>query len=187
MPKPRASNRRHKSRDLFGKNLLFDPGNLHSRSRRINEPAGTQKEMFGIALPLLAGAAPVLPLLKAASELHHTFLTSDVLSRQGESVPSLPGLGDKLSRQRASGVRGNTSDDDGPSWLKKVPKKNVTGDLRKVYDVGARGNATSSQGNMEDILLKVPNKGSYGTEQYKRIARPEPRRSPGFGNQSFTP
>lgn len=141
--------------------------------------------MFSLPLAL-TGASAVPVALKAVGELHRTtVLQSNTLARQGESVPEKRGEGEKLARQRAAGVSGGVKPDK-PSWLGKVPSRSVTGDLRKSYEVGGLGDATSSKGNITDILDKVPTQ-TAGTDEYKRISRPPPSRAPGFGNQSFTP
>lgn len=134
---------------------------------------------------VIAGASAIPIAMKAAGELHRiTVLRSNTLARQGLSVPEEEGLGEKLARQRAGGISGGIESD--PSWARKVPAKPLAGDLRKEYEVGGLGNATSSQGILSDILAKVP-KQVNGTDEYKRIARPNPKRAAGFGNQSFTP
>lgn len=141
--------------------------------------------MFSIPA-VLAGASAFPVAVKAVGELHRiTVLQSNTLARQGESVPEKRGEGEKIAKQRAAGISGGTKNAD-PAWLRKVPSNSVTGDLRDEYMVGGLGNATSSKGNIIDILDKVPRK-THGTEEYKRIARPQPKRAPGFGNQSFTP
>lgn len=139
------------------------------------------------ALPAAVAGASAIPIaVKAVGEIHRiTVLQSNTLARQGESVPAKRGEGDKIARQRAAGVRGGVKPD-GPAWLGKVPSNSVTGDLRKDYEIGGLGDATSSKGNMADILDKVPRK-THGNGQYKKINRPTPSRAPGFGNQSFTP
>mmetsp|Transcript_6935 Transcript_6935/g.14354 ORF Transcript_6935/g.14354 Transcript_6935/m.14354 type:complete len:158 (-) Transcript_6935:874-1347(-) len=116
-----------------------------------------------------------------------TLLRSNALARQGESVPSLEGEGSKLARQRAGGIQGGISRKLGesPTYLDKVPAKAVGGDNRGSY-ITVKGNFTNSQGTIEDILSKVPNRGTYGaTEDYRRAARPEPKRAAGYDNQSF--
>lgn len=119
-------------------------------------------------------------------ELHRiTVLQSNTLARQGLSVPDKKGEDSRLSRQRAGGISGGLPKKE-PSWVGKVPSKPVKGDLRKDYEIGGLGNATSSKGNLVDILDKVPRK-TAGTADYKNINRPQPKRLPGFGNQSFSP
>lgn len=141
--------------------------------------------MFGLAA-IASGACAAPVLFKAAGEVHRTLvLKSNVLARQGESVPTEAGAGQKLARQRAAGVSGGVKSKE-PGYMGKVPSNKVTGDLRKDYEVGGLGKATSSQGNITDILAKVP-KQQHGTDEYKRINRPVPSRAPGFGNQSFSP
>lgn len=139
-----------------------------------------------IAIPLIAGASAIPVAIKAIGEIHRiTVLQSNVLARQGLSTPDELGKEERESRKRGAGFGGDIKSKT-PSYMKKVPKKAVAGDLRKKYEVGGLGNALSSRGNLTDILAKVPRKIS-GTEQYKRINRPPPKRLPGYGNQSFTP
>lgn len=141
--------------------------------------------MFGLTA-VVTGASALPVAIKAVGEAHRALvLQSNTLARQGVSVPANRGEGDKLARQRASGVSGGITADD-PQYIGKVPKRDVAGDLRKDYEVGGLGNATSSRGNLVDILDKVPRK-THGNGQYKRINRPVPTRAAGFGNQSFTP
>lgn len=141
--------------------------------------------MFGL-VGIVAGASAAPVAIKAVGEIHRTLvLQSNVLARQGESVPANRGEGEKVARQRASGVKGGLPKME-PGYMSKVPVKPVTGDLRKDLEVGGLGNATSSRGILSDILDKVPRQ-SHGTGEYKRINRPSPGRAPGFGNQSFTP
>mmetsp|Transcript_12827 Transcript_12827/g.34531 ORF Transcript_12827/g.34531 Transcript_12827/m.34531 type:complete len:163 (+) Transcript_12827:147-635(+) len=109
---------------------------------------------------------------------------NNVLARQGRGVPDMPGAGDKLARQRAAGIKGGVETREQPSFLDKVPNKGIRGNLKENYTVGKLGNATSSQGNLPDILAKVPKKPN-GTPEYQRIARPPPSRQAGFGNSSF--
>lgn len=142
--------------------------------------------MFAVPASL-AGAAVIPVAVKAVGELHRlTVLQSNVLSRQGNGVPKEKGEGEKLARQRASGVKGGIPSSE-PQYMGSVPNRKVTGDLRKDYQVGGLGNATSSRGNITDILEKVPQQILGGTADYKRAARPVPARRPGFGNQSYTP
>lgn len=141
--------------------------------------------MFGL-VGIVAGASAAPVAIKAVGELHRTLvLQSNVLARQGESVPAKRGEGEKLARQRAAGVKGGVVSPE-PKYMGKVPSQPVSGDLRRDYEVGGLGNATSSQGILSDILDKVPRQ-QHGTGEYKRINRPQPLRAPGFGNQSFTP
>lgn len=141
--------------------------------------------MLGLAA-VASGACAAPVLLKAAGEAHRALvLRSNVLARQGESVPEDAGNAAKLARQRAAGVSGGVKSKD-PAYMGKVPSRKVTGDLRKDYEAGGLGNATSSQGNLTDILSKVP-RNIHGDTEYKRINRPVPTRAPGFGNQAFTP
>lgn len=141
--------------------------------------------MFGLAA-VATGACAAPVFFKAAGEVHRALvLQSNVLARQGESVPSQSGAGERLARQRASGVSGPERKKE-PGYMGKVPENNLAGDLRKDYEVGGLGNATSSQGNIMDILAKVPRR-KMGTDQYKKINRPVPSRAPGYGNQSYTP
>lgn len=139
-----------------------------------------------LSIPLVAsgiGATPVL--IKAAGELHRTYLESNVLARQGQGTPADKGEDAKLARQRASGIKGGIQSKE-PQYMGKVPGKKMTGDLRKDYEIGGLGNATSSRGILEDILSKVPRQ-TLGTDEYKKIARPQPKKAGGYGNQSFTP
>eukprot|EP00186_Timspurckia_oligopyrenoides_P003911 CAMPEP_0182448278 /NCGR_PEP_ID=MMETSP1172-20130603/25661_1 /TAXON_ID=708627 /ORGANISM="Timspurckia oligopyrenoides, Strain CCMP3278" /LENGTH=161 /DNA_ID=CAMNT_0024645081 /DNA_START=138 /DNA_END=623 /DNA_ORIENTATION=- len=108
---------------------------------------------------------------------------NNVLARQGEGVPDFSGAGSKLARQRAGGIKGGV-EVKGPAFLDKVPSRAMSGDIRGKYMAGGLGNATSSQGNLTDILAKVPKK-INGTDEYKKIARPPPSKQAGFGNQSF--
>lgn len=141
--------------------------------------------MFGLAA-IASGACAAPVLFKAAGEAHRALvLRSNVLARQGESIPAEAGNGGKIARQRAAGISGGVKSKT-PGYMGKVPNNKMTGDLRKDYEVGGLGNATSSQGNIADILAKVPRQ-KNGTDEYKRINRPVPRRAPGFGNQSFSP
>lgn len=141
--------------------------------------------MFGLAA-VASGACAAPVFLKAAGEAHRALvLQSNVLARQGESVPENAGNGAKLARQRAAGISGGVKSKE-PGYMGKVPERKVSGDLRKDYEAGGLGNATSSQGNLTDILAKVP-KQTLGDSEYKRINRPVPSRAPGFGNQAFTP
>lgn len=141
--------------------------------------------MFGLAA-VASGACAAPVLLKAAGEAHRALvLRSNILARQGVSVPEDAGNGAKLARQRAAGVSGGVKSKE-PAYMGKVPSRKVSGDLRKDYEAGGLGNATSSQGNLTDILSKVPRK-THGDTEYKRINRPVPTKAPGFGNQAFTP
>lgn len=141
--------------------------------------------MFGLAA-VATGACAAPVFFKAAGEVHRALvLRSNVLARQGESVPAEAGAGRRLAQQRASGVSGSERRSE-PGYMGKVPRKSMAGDLRKDYEVGGLGNATSSQGNITDILAKVPTQ-QLGTDQYKKINRSVPSRAPGFGNQSFPP
>lgn len=139
--------------------------------------------MFALtAVATTSLATPVL--LKAASELHHSMvLQSNILARQGAGLPELEGEGERLAKQRAGGIKGGIASDE-PGYMRKVPSKSVAGDTRGNFKTGGLGNATSSRGNITDILSKVPRR-VYGTEDYKRINRPTPRRLPGYGNQSY--
>lgn len=141
--------------------------------------------MFAIAG--VATSAVVMPIaVKAVGELHRvTVLRSNTLARQGESLPERRGEEKRLARQRAAGLKGG-NEVKPPSYMGKVPSKATKGDLRREYEIGGLGEATSSKGNIIDILSRVPRR-TVGTDDYKRIARPTPSRAPGFGNQSFTP
>jgi hypothetical protein len=141
--------------------------------------------MFASAATVAVGVSVFPVAAKAVSELHRTvFNLSDALARQGESVPAEKGAGERLARQRAAGVDG-TIDGGEPAYMGKVPSRATAGDKRKSYEV-KKGSALSSRGILDDILAKVPSQAN-GTDSYKRIARPQPSRQPGFGNQSFTP
>lgn len=141
--------------------------------------------MFALtAIATTSLATPVL--LKAAGELHHTLvLQSNILARQGAGIPELRGEGEKLAGQRAGGIKGGIPSSE-PGYMRKVPSKKVAGDLRGDYMLGRLGNATSSRGNITDVLSKVPRR-VHGTEDYKKINRPTPRRLAGYGNQSYAP
>lgn len=140
--------------------------------------------MLGVALTA-AGAGCALPVaIKAVGEIHRgLFLESNVLARQGLGAPENPGEGDKLARQRTGGIKGGLPQDE-PGYVKKTPTRAQAGDLRQKYRVKSLGNATSSRGNLDDVLNKVPQR-TYGTDAYKRIYRPVPTRAPGFDNQAF--
>lgn len=141
--------------------------------------------MFGL-VGIVAGASVAPVAIKAVGEIHRGLvLQSNVLARQGVSVPAERGEGEKVARQRASGVKGGIEKTE-PDYMGKVPARPVCGDLRRDLEVGGLGNATSSRGILTDILDKVPRQ-SHGTGDYKTINRPSPGRAPGFGNQSFTP
>lgn len=132
------------------------------------------------------GVAIVPVAAKALGELHRVAFPSNTLARQGESLSKDAGANERLARQRASGVGGGeVSESDEPSYMGKLPKRAVTGDIRRSYET-RKGAATSSKGILEDILGKVPRK-SNGTDSYQRIARPPPSQQGGFGNQSYTP
>ncbi|CAN8068075.1 unnamed protein product [Agarophyton chilense] len=139
-----------------------------------------------LAIPLATTISSLPIAIKAIGELHKaTVLQSNALARQGLSTPDKRGEDERLSRQRAGGISGGFKEQ-APSWERKVPSRAVAGDIRKDYEVGGLGNATSSRGNLVDILDKVPRK-THGNGDYKKINRPQPRRLPGFGNQSFGP
>lgn len=142
--------------------------------------------MFGIAAGVSAAAAPFLPVaLKAVGEAHRV-LMSDALARQGLGPVGPSGAAERSARQRAAGIPNPGIESNEPGYLGRVPKRPMAGDLRRDYEVGGLGNATSSRGLLEDILAKVPRK-LHGTEEYKRINRPAPKRAPGFDNQGATP
>lgn len=144
-----------------------------------------------LALTGAAAGVSVLPVaIKAVGELHRlTVLKSNnnnVLARQGNGSPTSDDT--KLARQRAGGVRGGLSDaKPSPKFLDKVPKRGAPGDGRRNYEVGGLGNATSSRGQINDVLDKVPRRTAGASADYKRANRPIPSRLPGFGNQSFGP
>lgn len=143
--------------------------------------------MFAAAAATSAVGVAVVPVAaKALGELHRAVFPSDTLARQGESLGKDSGANERLARQRASGVGGGeVSETEEPSYMGKLPKKAMAGDLRRSYQQ-RKGSATSSKGILADILSKVPRQ-SNGTDSYKRIARPPPSRQGGFGNQSYTP
>lgn len=114
-------------------------------------------------------------------------MESDQLARQGLGGPLAPAAERKNQLQRAAGIGGaQFQPASEPSYFAAVPRKDVTGDLRKEYEVTGLGNATSSRGFLDDVLMKVPRQ-VHGSSEYKRINRPPPARAPGFGNQSATP
>lgn len=138
--------------------------------------------MFALAAPAATSALVALPVaVKAAGELHRHVLASDALARQGVGPVPLPGAAKRAERNRAAGIPGGLADQE-PAYLGRVPNRPVTGDLRKDYEVGRLGDATSSKGVLSDILAKVPRK-THGSGDYKKINRPDPRRLPGFDNQ----
>jgi hypothetical protein len=137
--------------------------------------------MFAVATAAFGVSA--LPVAaKAIGELHRAVFQSNVLARQGMSVPQEAGAGERLARQRAGGIKGGTDGDD-PQYMSKVPRKALAGDTRKQHLV-TRGSATSSKGILDDILAKVPRKAN-GTGDYQRAIRPVPTRAAGYGNQSY--
>eukprot|EP00179_Madagascaria_erythrocladioides_P009916 CAMPEP_0198326676 /NCGR_PEP_ID=MMETSP1450-20131203/14133_1 /TAXON_ID=753684 ORGANISM="Madagascaria erythrocladiodes, Strain CCMP3234" /NCGR_SAMPLE_ID=MMETSP1450 /ASSEMBLY_ACC=CAM_ASM_001115 /LENGTH=163 /DNA_ID=CAMNT_0044030653 /DNA_START=85 /DNA_END=576 /DNA_ORIENTATION=+ len=145
-------------------------------------PLVTAAAISAKALSELHRAAnPAPPLVLAAN-------ANNNLARQGLAGPALPGANRRAESDRVGGIRGGVSKKDGeaPAYLEKVPKKEMTGDLRKDYAPGGLGDATSSKGNLSDILAKVPNRGAYGgNDDYRRANRAPPSRQGGFGNQSF--
>lgn len=142
--------------------------------------------MFAAAAASSAVGVVALPVAaKAVGELHRAVFLSNTLARQGESINPDAGEGDKLARQKVGGISGGKrAESDEPAYMGKTPK-NSGADLRKSYQT-RKGAATSSKGILSDILAKVPSQ-TNGTDSYKRIARPQPTRAGGFGNQSFTP
>jgi hypothetical protein len=136
-----------------------------------------------VAASTAAGVAVVPVAAKALGELHRAVFMSNTLARQGESIRDA-GADERLARQRAGGIGGGeVSETDEPAYMGKLPRRAVAGDLRPSYVV-KKGSATSSKGILSDILAKVPRQ-VHGTDSYKRIARPQPSRQAGFGNQSF--
>jgi len=150
--------------------------------------------MFAIAAT--STCVPLLPVaLKGLGELHRAFTSdslggqrvfaSDALARQGLGPVGPRGLSEKQARQRAGGISGPGIPTSEPGYIGRVPSRNVAGDQRGDYQA-TRGNATSSRGILGDILGKVPRK-THGSAEYKRINRPQPKRTPGFDNTSALP
>eukprot|EP00184_Porphyridium_aerugineum_P004190 CAMPEP_0184699036 /NCGR_PEP_ID=MMETSP0313-20130426/5447_1 /TAXON_ID=2792 /ORGANISM="Porphyridium aerugineum, Strain SAG 1380-2" /LENGTH=149 /DNA_ID=CAMNT_0027158059 /DNA_START=55 /DNA_END=504 /DNA_ORIENTATION=- len=105
-------------------------------------------------------------------------VNNNVLARQGEGIPSMPeGERAKIEKQKAAGIRGGVKRD-GPTFLEKVPSKPVAGDPRMKYmGIGKQGtNPFNTQGNLTDILAKVPTKAHGASAEYQASVRPEPRR-----------
>lgn len=146
-----------------------------------------------LALTGAAAGVSVIPVaIKAVGELHRlTVLKSNsnnVLARQGAGSPTSVADDTKLARQRAGGIRGGLSQaKPSPKFLDKVPKRGAPGDNRRDYEVGGLGNATSSRGQIDDVLDKVPRRTVGANGDYKRANRPIPSRLPGYGNQSYGP
>lgn len=138
--------------------------------------------MLGIAAGAIAGASALPVAIKAVGELHRAVFQSE-LARQGQGIPVKRGEGERLQRQKVGGISGGVAPTK-PGYFGKVPSRPLAGDLRKEYEVGGLGDATSSRSNLEDILDKVPRK-MHGTESYKRIVRPTPTKKPGYDNQAY--
>eukprot|EP00174_Griffithsia_okiensis_P000473 GO255931.1.p1 GENE.GO255931.1~~GO255931.1.p1 ORF type:complete len:127 (+),score=1.85 GO255931.1:122-502(+) len=126
--------------------------------------------MFSIAVTSAAGLTALPVAAKAVGELHRqVFLQSNTLARQGMNVPDKKGEGEKLARQRSAGINGGLSGaKKDPAYLRDVPSRPMAGDKRRDYEVGSLGNATSSRGNITDILDKVPRRTLGGTQTIER-------------------
>ncbi|KAA8491764.1 hypothetical protein FVE85_8246 [Porphyridium purpureum] len=111
---------------------------------------------------------------------------NNVLARQGRGAPLMPGSEKKIQDQKAGGVKGGIETQAAPSYMAKVPSKPATGDLRFEYQESPGPNFLSSQGNLNDILSKVPKK-PYGAAAYQKHAyRPQPSRQAGFDNSAYS-
>mmetsp|Transcript_11257 Transcript_11257/g.34454 ORF Transcript_11257/g.34454 Transcript_11257/m.34454 type:complete len:145 (+) Transcript_11257:183-617(+) len=137
----------------------------------------------------IAGAAGVLGaagvVLKGAVEVQTVFKwENNVLARQGEGMGmGVPSQDLTLQRQKAGGIKGANSNE-GPSYANKVPKRSVQGDIRANYLTPKGNSFTNNTSTLDDILAKVPNKGTYGTPEYRQIARPRPKET-SISNRSY--
>lgn len=147
--------------------------------------------MFALSASAAAGISALPVAVKAVGELHRhatTVLQANTLARQGNNVPANKGEGERLARQRGAGIKGGLSPNKkDPAFLRDVPSRPTAGDTRRDYEVSGLGNATSSRGNIVDILDKVPRRTVGGSSDYKKANRPTPARKPGFDNQTYTP
>ncbi|GJQ13269.1 hypothetical protein GpartN1_g5060.t1 [Galdieria partita] len=105
----------------------------------------------------------------------------NLLARQGQGSIEAPGVAERISRQRAGGIR-SVEDQvvpEEPKFLAKVPSRERGG--RDAFRPSKKTNPFSLGATLGDIFRKIPNRGA-GPQSW---ARPEPRRPAGFDNKSF--
>uniref|UniRef100_A0A7S0BH21 Uncharacterized protein n=1 Tax=Rhodosorus marinus TaxID=101924 RepID=A0A7S0BH21_9RHOD len=133
--------------------------------------------MASLAITGAAGAfAAAAVALKGAVEVQtHFKWDNNVLARQGEGVLTKPSDASRLQQQRAGGIKGVGADEDKePSFMDKVPRREVQGDFRSEYKTSQGTSFTNNTSSLDDILAAVPKKAN-GTSEYQKIARPKPK------------